>query len=68
MNRIKDFIGQGNKVKISLRYRGREMRHVELGHQLLKRVLDDIEEISSVEQEVQFEGRQLITVVAPKNN
>ena len=44
------------------------MRHVELGHQLLKRVLDDIEEISSVEQEVQFEGRQLITVVAPKNN
>jgi translation initiation factor IF-3 len=68
VNRIKDFIGQGNKVKISLRYRGREMRHVELGHQLLKRVLDDIEEISSVEQEVQFEGRQLITVVAPKNN
>jgi len=44
------------------------MRHVELGHDLLKRVLTDIEEVSSVEQEVQFEGRQLITVVAPKNN
>jgi|TARA_B100000959_G_scaffold286672_1_gene366408 translation initiation factor IF-3 len=68
VNRIRDFIGQGNKVKISLRYRGREMRHVELGHDLLKRVLTDIEEVSSVEQEVQFEGRQLITVVAPKNN
>ncbi len=68
VNRIRDFIDQGNKVKISLRYRGREMRHVELGHDLLKRVLTDIEEVSSVEQEVQFEGRQLITVVAPKNN
>ena len=68
VNRIKDFIQQGNKVKISLRYRGREMRHVELGHDLLKRVLTDIEQISSVEQEVQFEGRQLITVVAPKHN
>ena len=68
VNRIKDFIEQGNKVKISLRYRGREMRHVELGHDLLKRVLTDIEQISSIEQEVQFEGRQLITVVAPKHN
>ena len=68
VNKIRDFIGQGNKVKISLRYRGREMRHVELGQDLLKRVLTDIEEISSVEQEVQFEGRQLITVVAPKHN
>jgi|TARA_B100001964_G_scaffold109390_1_gene122213 translation initiation factor IF-3 len=68
VNKIRDFIDQGNKVKISLRYRGREMRHVELGHDLLKRVLTDIEEVSSVEQEVQFEGRQLITVVAPKNN
>ena len=68
VNKIRDFIDQGNKVKISLRYRGREMRHVELGQNLLKRVLTDIEEISSVEQEVQFEGRQLITVVAPKHN
>ena len=68
LNKIRDFIDQGNKVKISLRYRGREMRHVELGQDLLKRVLTDIEEISSVEQEVQFEGRQLITVVAPKHN
>ena len=68
VNKIRDFIDQGNKVKISLRYRGREMRHVELGHDLLKRVLTDIEGISSVEQEVQFEGRQLITVVAPKHN
>ena len=46
VNKIRDFIEQGNKVKISLRYRGREMRHVELGHDLLKRVLTDIEGIS----------------------
>ena len=45
VNKIRDFIEQGNKVKISLRYRGREMRHVELGHDLLKRVLTDIEGI-----------------------
>ena len=63
VNKIIDFIGQGNKVKISLRYRGREMRHVELGHDLLKRVLTDIEGISSVEQEVQFEGRQLLSLI-----
>ena len=68
VDKITNFLEQGNKVKISLRYRGREMRHVELGHDLLKRVLSDIEQISSVEQEVQFEGRQLITVVAPKHN
>ena len=45
VNKIRDFIDQGNKVKISLRYRGREMRHVELGQDLLKRVLTDIGEI-----------------------
>lgn len=56
VNKIRDFIDQGNKVKISLRYRGREMRHVELGHDLLKRVLTDIEEISSVEQRSNLKG------------
>ena len=65
---IDKLISKFDKVKKSIRYRGREMRHVELGHDLLKRVLTDIEGISSVEQEVQFEGRQLITVVAPKHN
>ena len=44
------------------------MRHVELGQDLLKRVLNDIEEMATVEQEAEFEGRQLIMVVAPKHN
>ncbi len=66
VDKITNFLEQGNKVKISLRYRGREMRHVELGQDLLKRVLTDIEEIATSEQEAEFEGRQLIMVVAPK--
>ena len=68
IDKITNFLEQGNKVKVSLRYRGREMRHVELGQDLLKRVLNDIEEMATVEQEAEFEGRQLIMVVAPKHN
>ena len=68
VDKITNFLEQGNKVKVSLRYRGREMRHVELGQDLLKRVLNDIEEMATVEQEAEFEGRQLIMVVAPKHN
>jgi translation initiation factor IF-3 len=44
------------------------MRHVELGHNLLKRVVDDIESIADIEQDAEFEGRQLVMVVAPKHN
>ena len=68
LNKIRSFLEQGNKVKVSLRYRGREMRHVELGHDLLKRVVDDIESIAAIEQDAEFEGRQLVMVVAPKHN
>ena len=68
LNKIRDFLEQGNKVKVSLRYRGREMRHVELGHKLLKRVVNDIESIAAIEQDAEFEGRQLVMVVAPKHN
>ena len=48
LNKIRNFLEQGNKVKVSLRYRGREMRHVELGHKLLKRVVNDIESIAAI--------------------
>ena len=44
------------------------MRHVELGHKLLERVLKDIETVAMIEQEAEFEGRQLVMIVAPKNN
>jgi translation initiation factor IF-3 len=68
LGKIFKFLEQGDKVKISLRYRGRELRHVELGENLLKRVCDDIADVATIEQEAQREGRQLIMMVAPKHN
>ena len=60
------FLEEGNKAKVSLRYRGREMAHQELGMQLLNRVEKDLEELGTVEQRPKMEGRQLIMVIAPK--
>ena len=60
------FLDQGDKAKVSLRFRGREMAHQELGMQLLKRIEVDLEEISTVEQFPKMEGRQMIMVLAPK--
>ena len=60
------FLNEGNKAKVSLRFRGREMAHQELGMELMKRVEKDLEEIGTVEQHPKMEGRQLIMVIAPK--
>ena len=68
LGKIINFLKQGDKVKVSLRFRGREMRHTELGETLLNRVCADIENVGSIEQEAEFEGRQLIMVLAPKHN
>ena len=68
LGKIINFLEQGDKVKVSLRFRGREMRHTELGENLLNRVCGHIKDIASIEQEAEFEGRQLIMVVAPKPN
>lgn len=59
------FLEEGNKAKVTLRYRGREMAHQELGMQLLKRVQEDLKEIGSVEQFPKMEGRQLTMVIGP---
>ena len=59
------FLQNGDKTKISLRFRGREMAHQELGMQLLKRVEKDLEEYGNVELFPKMEGRQLIMVLAP---
>jgi translation initiation factor IF-3 len=59
------FLEEGNKAKVTLRYRGREMAHQELGMELLKRVEKDLEEYGSVEQRPKMEGRQLTMVIAP---
>jgi len=60
------FLTAGDKTKVTLRFRGREMAHQELGVELLRRVQKDLEEIGTVEQHPQLEGRQMIMVIAPK--
>ena len=65
MRAIQKFLGEGDKVKVTIRFRGREMAHQELGIQLLQRVRGDTEEISKVEYEPSMEGRQMIMVLAP---
>ena len=60
------FLSSGDKAKVTLRFRGREMAHRELGAQLLKRVEADLEEYGSVEQMPKMEGRQMVMVFAPK--
>jgi translation initiation factor IF-3 len=60
------FLSQGDKTKVTLRFRGREMAHQELGYELLKRVQSDLEELGQVEQHPQLEGRQMVMVIAPK--
>ena len=62
------FLNDGDKTKVTLRFRGREMAHQELGRQLLKRVEKDLEEIGTVEQFPRMEGRQMVMVVAPKKS
>ena len=66
MRSMKRFFEEGDKVKITLRFRGREMAHQELGYQLLNRVKDDIGEMAKVEQDAKFEGRQMVMVLAPR--
>ena len=62
------FLENGDKAKVSLRYRGREMAHQELGMEMMKRIEIDLEEIATVEQYPKMEGRQLLMVLSPKKN
>jgi translation initiation factor IF-3 len=59
------FLDEGDKVKMTLRFRGREMAHQELGLRLLFRVRDDLDEMAKVEAEPKLEGRQMIMILAP---
>lgn len=60
------FLTEGDKTKVTLRFRGREIAHQELGVQLLKRIEEDLKEYGSVEQFPKLEGRQMVMVLAPK--
>jgi len=60
------FLEEGNKAKITLRFRGREMAHQELGMEMLKRLEQDLKEYGSVEQFPRLEGKQMVMVIQPK--
>ena len=60
------FFEEGDKVKITLRYRGREMAHQEIGTKLLDKVKAAVAEVAKVEQDARFEGRQVVMVLAPR--
>ena len=66
MRNMVRFLGDGDKVKVTLRFRGREMAHQELGMRVLDRVRGDLDEIAKIEQFPKMEGRQMIMVMAPR--
>ena len=68
LRNLKRFLDEGDKCKVTLRFRGREMAHQEFGLRQLERVKADLDEIGQVEQMPKMEGRQMIMVIAPKKN
>jgi len=66
LRNLRRFLEEGDKAKVTLRFRGREMAHQELGMRVLERVRDDLLEISAVEAMPKLEGRQMVMVLAPK--
>jgi translation initiation factor IF-3 len=66
LKRLRHFIEEGDKVKVTLRFRGREMAHQEIGLQMLQRVEADMADETTVEQRPRMEGRQMIMMLAPK--
>ncbi len=66
LRNLTKFLEEGNKTKITVRFRGREMAHREIGMDLLKRVEKDLTELAVVEQFPKFEGRQMVMVMAPR--
>jgi translation initiation factor IF-3 len=66
LRNLKRFLEDGDKTKITLRFRGREMAHQEIGARVLERLKADLEEIGQVEQMPKMEGRQMVMVLAPK--
>ena len=66
MRSVHKFIGEGDKVKVTMRFRGREMAHQEIGLELLNKVRDQMDEIAKVESSPRSEGRQMVMVLAPR--
>ncbi len=68
LKKLQKFLEAGDRAKITVRFRGREMAHMELGRELLKRVEDDLSEIAVVEQHPQSQGRQMTMLMVPRKN
>ena len=68
LSKLRKFLEGGDKTKVTMRFRGREFAHQELGMELLKRVVADLEEIANVEQMPGMEGRQMVMVLGPKKS
>lgn len=66
MRSMKRFFDEGDKVKVTLRFRGREMAHMHLGMELLGRIQKDVDPIAKIEQHPKTEGRQMMMVLAPR--
>ena len=66
LKNIKRFLNDGDKAKITIRFKGRELAHKEIGMKKVERIEKDLEEIAEVEQRPKFEGRQIIMVIAPR--
>ena len=66
LSKLKKFLENGDKTKVTMRFRGREFAHQELGMELLRRVVSDLEEYANVEQMPGMEGRQMVMVLGPK--
>ena len=61
----KKFLSKGDKVKFTVRFKGREMQHVQLGRDLMNRIIEDTKDIGKVEVSPKFEGRQMIMIIHP---
>jgi len=66
LRNLRRFLGEGDKAKVTLRFRGREMAHQELGMRVLERVRDDLADVAQVEAMPKLEGRQMVMVIAPR--
>lgn len=66
LRNMRRFLDEGDKVKVTIRFRGREMAHQDLGMKVLDRVRDELDQLSKVEQHPKIEGRQMVMVIAPR--
>jgi translation initiation factor IF-3 len=66
LNSVRKFLQKGNKVKLTIRFRGREITHQELGRRILDRMADEVKDISDIERQPKLEGRQMIMILTPK--